>query len=840
METLPLNPIRLPSLALAAALALAAPAFAGDVSVKLDAGTGFSIQDSTGTIERLRVDEATGNVSRNGALFVHTTGPNNLFVGAGAGSAATTGAGNTAVGFRALYSNTTGSSNSAFGYHSLHDNVSGEANSAFGDGALHDNTTGSRNTAFGTYALYGNTTGDRNLALGSRAGQYQTTGSDNIYLANTGVATESGRIRIGTDLTHTATFVAGINGSNVGGSALPVFVNPSGQLGTDGASQPAWIGGVDAAGYPASDLGNLAFEANTPNSTKTLTWTDHAGTPFSIGFLGASRESFSGAARDNLFNISQNMDASQLNVDSFFRPAWGKTTELAFHAGTATDSNSTVEDYQYVHRGQSVIEYNEATGVAPAADMFVNVRPNGGGGILANGKIASVASAPDRMTVYWYDKVGVTDPAAGDDIELPSETTLTSVSGAFDTEHQIFVSATDSCVGLDSSTAVAFAYATSVGALAGGSQVVSLIETEGPSTALAASRCVKQVANTAQTGTFTPAGTQNAVSFTNSSTDFRVSHTNIYYQDLTATHEFHVSKTLKDLNIPGIATGVTSGPNHYGWVRFLSADAISDDDTTGYRFFMGSAGNPGSLSLFGDLLLKGVGTGSVIKGWGGPGVRNFTLPDAIGDGPLAGFRTSDGGCTTGDVILAGSSTVDGYLKCGGPPVVSGSGDVVSAGPSVAGGIPIFTDASGDVIAHSGMTIVNEATTLAPSTNGPNEIRFYEDSDGDETANYITLRAVRTGTTLTGNSGIVSMTHIPRAVTSTFKRGPVIGAVSDGTTFSTPEELCDLTYFQSSGVTQACVAGTAKSFDPTTAIASWIGCWDEVPTETYFETVCTVD
>ena len=40
----------------------------------LPAGDGFAIEDNTATIERLRVDETTGNISRNGALFVHTTG----------------------------------------------------------------------------------------------------------------------------------------------------------------------------------------------------------------------------------------------------------------------------------------------------------------------------------------------------------------------------------------------------------------------------------------------------------------------------------------------------------------------------------------------------------------------------------------------------------------------------------------------------------------------------------------------------------------------------------------------------------------------------------------------
>ena len=99
---------------LAASLAFAAPALAGDVTVTLDAASGFVIEDNTGTIERLRVAEATGNLSRNGALFVHTTGTG-TFVGAGAGSLANTGNYNSGFGANALTANTTGSSNTAVG-----------------------------------------------------------------------------------------------------------------------------------------------------------------------------------------------------------------------------------------------------------------------------------------------------------------------------------------------------------------------------------------------------------------------------------------------------------------------------------------------------------------------------------------------------------------------------------------------------------------------------------------------------------------------------------------------------------------------------------------------------
>ena len=167
-------------------LALAAPARAADVTVTLDAGDGFVVEDNTATIERLRVDEATGNISRNGALFVHTTGTDNTFVGDSAGSTATSGLGqNSAFGASALSSNTLGHSNSAFGDYALRSNTTGIRNSAFGKNALRYNTTGeassafghdalkvntaSGNSAFGVNALESNMSGIRNSAFGASA-----------------------------------------------------------------------------------------------------------------------------------------------------------------------------------------------------------------------------------------------------------------------------------------------------------------------------------------------------------------------------------------------------------------------------------------------------------------------------------------------------------------------------------------------------------------------------------------------------------------------------------------------------------------------------------------------
>lgn len=150
-------------------------------------------------------------------------------------SSFSTGAANAASGFNALQSNTTGVDNTAIGVQALRDNTTGFNNTASGDAALIRNTSGNFNTAVGVSALAKNTTGDNNTTIGSGAGKDLTTGSNNIYVANVGVAAESNTIRIGTEGTQTSTFIAGIDGVNLG-SGDTVVVN-AGQLGIIASSR---------------------------------------------------------------------------------------------------------------------------------------------------------------------------------------------------------------------------------------------------------------------------------------------------------------------------------------------------------------------------------------------------------------------------------------------------------------------------------------------------------------------------------------------------------------------------------------------------------------------------
>jgi hypothetical protein len=161
-----------------------------------------------------------------------STGSNNTAIGVNALSSYVTGSNNTASGYRALYSNTTGGTNTATGGYSLYSSATGGGNTASGYKTLYSNTTGTENAAFGQGALYSSTTGSNNVALGFQAGLHLTTGSHNIDIGNFGVAAENGVIRIGTSQPNplqTATYIAGIYGTSVSGSA--VVVSSTGQLG---------------------------------------------------------------------------------------------------------------------------------------------------------------------------------------------------------------------------------------------------------------------------------------------------------------------------------------------------------------------------------------------------------------------------------------------------------------------------------------------------------------------------------------------------------------------------------------------------------------------------------
>ena len=239
--------------------------------------------------EALAANSGSNNVALGAsALAANTTGENNNAAGFQSLYANTSGYNNNAAGFDSLYSNSIGNRNNAMGVQSLYSNTTADDNNAMGFAALFGNTTGYRNNAVGSQAmyfntvgfannaqgymtlyrntsgtfnnavgylaLYNNTTGSYNVAIGQYAGYNQTSGSSDIYIANQGVAAESGVIRIGAPSTQTAAYIAGISNSRVTGAA--VYVTSSGQLGVLASSERYKVG-IASMGTNTQKLGQL-------------------------------------------------------------------------------------------------------------------------------------------------------------------------------------------------------------------------------------------------------------------------------------------------------------------------------------------------------------------------------------------------------------------------------------------------------------------------------------------------------------------------------------------------------------------------------------------------------
>lgn len=180
----------------------------------------------------------------NAAVGLHAlrvnTGSDNSAIGGFALDANSTGYSNTASGKHALGANTTGYQNSGHGAHTLFSNTTGANNTASGIAALTANTTGSGNTGDGAAALYFNQTGNMNTAVGYEAGAY-ALGSYNVFLGASvgGIAADTNTIRIGLPYESVGpgtgqnqTFIAGIYGTQLTGTAHAVFIDSNGQLGT--------------------------------------------------------------------------------------------------------------------------------------------------------------------------------------------------------------------------------------------------------------------------------------------------------------------------------------------------------------------------------------------------------------------------------------------------------------------------------------------------------------------------------------------------------------------------------------------------------------------------------
>ncbi len=166
---------------------------------------------------------------------------------------------------------TSGLDNTGMGHVAFQVLSTGSSNCAFGGGALNGLTTGSQNVAVGLNAAEFVQTGSNNTALGFNAGNsWGIASANNINIGNVG-ASESATIRIGTNATHTNTYIAGIDGVNVG-SVAKVLTMASDHIGT--ASIVAGTGVTVTAGA------NTITIAAT--GTTSLTYTNVNTTPYVV------------------------------------------------------------------------------------------------------------------------------------------------------------------------------------------------------------------------------------------------------------------------------------------------------------------------------------------------------------------------------------------------------------------------------------------------------------------------------------------------------------------------------------------------------------------------------
>lgn len=259
-----------------------------------------------------------GVIKVGGNSFIHSYGATNTFVGKLAGNFTLTGNSNSGFGTNALNGLTSGLNNTGIGFIAGQVISSGSNNVGIGSAALSALTTSSLNTALGVGALYQLVNGTFNIGLGYNSGSgYVGNESSNIAIGNIGVVADSGKIRIGTSGTHTATFIAGIDGVNVG-SVAKVVTETSDQLGT------ATI--TAGTGITVTPTANTITIAS--NGTTTLTVTAVSTTPYVV------------LTTDQYLAVNSSGGIRQINLPN--APATGRVYIIKDSTGSAQTNNITV------------------------------------------------------------------------------------------------------------------------------------------------------------------------------------------------------------------------------------------------------------------------------------------------------------------------------------------------------------------------------------------------------------------------------------------------------------------------------------------------------------------
>ena len=235
-----------------------------------------SVAVTSGNVNIPTTSSSVGQYQINSVPVLQTSGTQNTFVGANAGSF-TAGTSNVCVGYQAGNALTSGSTGNTYVGASagLVDTGTTDGSTGVGQGSLLAFTGANNafNTACGARTLGQLLTGLRNTVLGNNAGHnYSSTESDNILIGQgvQGTVSESNTIRIGNGTGSSATqinqtFISGIQGITVTGTA--VLVSASDQLGIAVSSRRFKENIDDMGDYssPLLQLRPVTFNYNVGN-----------------------------------------------------------------------------------------------------------------------------------------------------------------------------------------------------------------------------------------------------------------------------------------------------------------------------------------------------------------------------------------------------------------------------------------------------------------------------------------------------------------------------------------------------------------------------------------------
>lgn len=126
----------------------------------------------------------TGNIYKNGTVWMSNAGTNNFWAGELAGAGQSNSSANTGLGKQALGGVLSGGQNSAVGYQALGTTAGGNGNAALGSQAMRWNVSGNNNVGIGYYAAYGNSSGSNNVGVGYAALYGNTTGYSNVAIGS--------------------------------------------------------------------------------------------------------------------------------------------------------------------------------------------------------------------------------------------------------------------------------------------------------------------------------------------------------------------------------------------------------------------------------------------------------------------------------------------------------------------------------------------------------------------------------------------------------------------------------------------------------------------------------